>query len=38
MTDCDTPALTKVINTLKNNWYKKYQSLYDLGILTNSYV
>ena len=38
MTDCDTPALTKVINTLKNNWYKKYQSLYDLGMLTNTYV
>lgn len=38
MTDCDTPALTKVINTLKNSWNKKYQKLYDLGILTNSYV
>ena len=38
MTDCDTPALTRVINTLKNNWYKKYQELYDLGMLTNTYV
>lgn len=38
MTDCDTPALTKVINTLKNSWNKKYQKLYELGILTNSYV
>ena len=38
MTDCDTPALTKVINTLKNNWYQKYQKLYDLGMLTNTYV
>lgn len=38
MTDCDTPALTRVINTLKQNWYNKYQTLYDLGLLTNSYV
>src|SRR5210317_1079004 len=38
MTDCDTPALTKVINTLKRDWYEKYQKLYDLGMLTNSYV
>lgn len=38
MTDCDTPALTKVINSLKDSWNKKYQSLYDLGLLTNSYV
>jgi hypothetical protein len=38
MTDCDTPALTKVINTLKDSWNKKYQALYDLGLLTNSYV
>ena len=35
MTDCDTPALTKVVNILKNNWYNKYQTLYDLGMLTN---
>lgn len=38
MTDCDTPALTKVINILKDSWSKKYQALYDLGLLTNSYV
>lgn len=38
MTECDTPALTKVINTLKNSWIKKYQKLYDSGVLTNSYV
>ena len=35
MTDCDTPALTRVINILKNHWYTKYQTLYDLGMLTN---
>lgn len=38
MTDCDTPALTKVINRLKESWYAKYQKLYDLGLLTNSFV
>lgn len=38
MTDCDTPALTKVVNILKSSWYEKYQKLYDLGLLTNSYV
>lgn len=36
MTDCDTPILTKVINTLKANWYKKYQRYYDLGLLSNN--
>ena len=25
ITDCETPTLTKVINILKENWYKKYQ-------------
>ena len=35
MTDCDTPALTKVVNILKKHWYDKYQGLYDLGMLTN---
>ena len=35
MTDCDTPALTKVVNVLKQHWYNKYQQLYDLGMLTN---
>ena len=38
MTDCDTPALTKVINALKKEWYNKYQKLYDLGLLNDSYV
>ena len=36
MTDCDTPALTRVVNKLKESWYKKYQKLYDLGLLTNN--
>ena len=35
MTDCDTPALTKVVNILKSHWYNKYQTLYDLGMLNN---
>lgn len=35
MTDCDTPALTKVVNVLKKSWYDKYQTLYDLGMLNN---
>ena len=38
MTDCDTPALTKVVNILKSSWYTKYQRLHDLGLLSNSYV
>ena len=38
MTDCDTPALTKVINTLKKTWYQKYQTMYDKGMLTNSFL
>lgn len=36
MTDCDTPALTRVVNKLKESWYEKYQRLYDLGYLTNN--
>jgi len=36
MTDCDTPALTRVVNKLKETWYEKYQKLYDLGVLTNN--
>jgi len=36
MTDCDTPALTRVVNKLKESWYQKYQKLYDLGLLTNN--
>lgn len=38
MTDCDTPSLTKVVNRLKETWYEKYQKLYDLGLLTKSFV
>jgi len=38
MTDCDTPILTKVINVLKANWYKKYQLYYDLGLLSNNSI
>ena len=38
MTDCETPSLTKVVNVLKAHWYSKYQKLYDLGLLSNSYV
>ena len=38
MTDCDTPALTKVINNLKRSWYTKYQTLYDQGLLTNNFL
>jgi len=36
MTDCDTPALTRVVNKLKETWYEKYQRLYDLGVLSNN--
>lgn len=36
ITDCETPTLTKVINILKENWYKKYQRYYDLGLLSNN--
>lgn len=36
MTDCDTPSLTKVVNKLKEEWYKKYQALYDQGLLSNN--
>ena len=36
ITDCDTPALTRVVNKLKDEWYRKYQNLYDLGFLTNN--
>tara|TARA_E500000318_G_scaffold111655_1_gene131087 strand:- start:460 stop:1164 length:705 start_codon:yes stop_codon:yes gene_type:complete len=36
MTDCETPNLTKVINVLKENFYSKYQRMYDLGLLSNS--
>jgi len=36
MTDCETPVLTRVINTLKKEWYTKYQKYYDQGLLTNN--
>ena len=36
MTDCETPALTRVINVLKANWYEKYQKYYDRGLLSNN--
>lgn len=36
MTDCETPVLTRVINTLKKEWYAKYQKYYDQGLLTNN--
>lgn len=38
VTDCDTPSLTRVVNTLKSNWYAKYQKMYDLGYLSNSFL
>ena len=36
MTDCETPALTKVINILKSHFYTKYQIHYDLGLLSKN--
>lgn len=36
MTDCDTPVLTKVVSVLKRNFKNKYQTYYDLGLLTNN--
>ena len=36
MTDCDTPKLTKVVTTLKEDFRENYQKLYDLGYLTNN--
>ena len=36
MTDCETPHLTKVINTLKESFYTRYQRMYDLGLLSNN--
>jgi hypothetical protein len=35
MTDCETPALTKVINILKDDFREKYQKLYDQGLIVN---
>jgi len=36
MTDCETPQLTRVINTLKELWYDKYLHFYEKGLLRNS--
>ena len=36
MTDCETPQLTRVINTLKELWYEKYLHFYEKGLLRNS--
>jgi hypothetical protein len=36
ITDCETPALTRVINHLKQDWYRKYQNKYDQGLLSNN--
>ena len=35
MTDCDTPALTKVIGQLRENYKAKYLKLYESGLITN---
>lgn len=34
MTDCETPHLTKVISTLKQNFYELYYKYYDEGLVT----
>tara|TARA_R110000868_G_scaffold269576_1_gene528907 strand:+ start:1847 stop:2551 length:705 start_codon:yes stop_codon:yes gene_type:complete len=36
MTDCETPALTRVLNVLKANFYERYQKYYDLGLLSRN--
>ena len=36
MTDCETPHLTKVISRLKEEFYDRYQHLYDQGMLAKS--
>jgi len=36
MTDCETPHLTKVISRLKEEFYDRYQNLYDQGMLAKS--
>lgn len=36
MTDCETPHLTKVISKLKEEFYDRYQNLYDQGMLAKS--
>lgn len=36
MTDCETPHLTKVISKLKEEFFDRYQNLYDQGMLAKS--
>ena len=36
MTDCETPALTRVLNVLKANFHERYQKYYDLGLLSRN--
>ena len=36
MTDCETPQLTRVISTLKKNFYEGYLELYDRGVLVHN--
>jgi hypothetical protein len=36
MTDCETPALTRCINVLKEDFKERYQKAYDLGLLHNN--
>ena len=38
MTDCETPPLTRVIARLKEEFYKKYQTYYDRGLLSSNYL
>jgi hypothetical protein len=36
MTDCETPHLTKVVNVLKQEFYKDYNTLYEKGFIKNN--
>jgi hypothetical protein len=38
MTDCETPQLTKVITTLKEDFRENYQKLYDQGLLSKNSI
>ena len=38
MTDCETPHLTKVIAKLKEEFYNKYQTYYEQGLLTSNFI
>lgn len=35
MTDCETPHLTRVISKLKDKFYEKYNTYYELGLISN---